>query len=261
MKPDMVADVGNSRIKWGRCKDGSVATTMALPPDDPAAWQQSVEYWSRGLPLTWAVSGVHPERRDRLADWLRQRGDTVLVVDSWRQLPVQVFLAHPERVGIDRLLNAVAARDRVQRRVPVLIIDAGSAVTVDLVDETGAFRGGGIFPGMRLMAQALHDYTALLPLVEVRSTNPPLPGTLTEGAIAGGIFWAVAGGIKALVRQLAARGRELADPHHSGSPLHSVVVFLTGGDARLLAPVMDVEVQVWPTMTLEGIRLAAEALP
>jgi type III pantothenate kinase len=260
MRPDIVVDVGNSRIKWGRCRDDRVVEAISLPPDDPAAWQQRVEQWSGGEPLVWAVSGVHPQRRDRLVDWLLRRGDTVLVVDSWRQLPLQVYLAQPERVGIDRLLNAVAARTRVQRRVPVVIVDAGSAVTVDLLDETGTFRGGAVFPGLRLMAEALHEHTALLPLMAVKETNPPLPGTSTEDAIAAGIFWAVVGGIKALVRQLAARARELADPQ-TGPPSHPVVVFLTGGDAHLLGPVMDADVEVWPAMTLEGIRLSAEALP
>jgi type III pantothenate kinase len=261
MKPDLVVDVGNSRIKWGRCRDGCVADSISLPPDDPAAWQQRVEHWGLGRPLAWAVSGVHPQRRDRLMEWLRQRGDTVVVVDGWQQLPLQVFLAHPQRAGIDRLLNAVAARSRTPRHVSTVIIDAGSAVTVDSLDETGAFRGGAILPGLRLMSQALHEYTALLPLVAVKETNPPLPGITTEDAIAAGVFWAVAGGIKALVGQLAAHARELADPHHTDLPPRPLVVFLTGGDAPLLAPVMDADVQLWPTMTLEGIRLTAEALP
>src|SRR5262249_13910305 len=161
--------------------------------------------------------------------WLRQRGDTVWVLDSPQQLPLRVLLASPERVGIDRLLNAVAARSRVFRPAPIIIVDAGSAVTVDLVDETHAFRGGATFPGLRLMAQALHDHTALLPLVEMSKTNPPLPGTDTKAAIEAGVFWAVAGGIKALVRQLAAQARQLTDPSRSGRPPAPPVLFLTGG--------------------------------
>ena len=66
-----------------------------------------------------------------------------------------------------------------------------------------------------------------------------------------GIYWAVAGGIKALIRHLKGRAQ---DARHS-------VVFLTGGDAGRLLPVMDSDVIFWPEMTLEGIRLAAEALP
>jgi pantothenate kinase type III len=66
-----------------------------------------------------------------------------------------------------------------------------------------------------------------------------------------GIYWAVAGGIKGILRQLQAKA----------GAFRKHEVFLTGGDANYLTPVMDLEVELWPTMTLEGVRLAAEALP
>ena len=253
MKPHLVADVGNSRIKWGICDAYGMITSASLPPDDLAAWQEQLSAWLPRYPgpFTWAIAGVHPERRDQLAEWIRQRGDTVTVLESWRQLPLEVKVEQPERVGIDRLLNTVALRSRTVRSVSMVVIDAGSAVTVDWVDERGTFRGGAIFPGLRLMAKALHDYTALLPEVTVRESNPPVPGTSTAAAIEAGIFWATAGGIKALVRQLAYQAE---DGRHGE-------VYLTGGDAELLAPVMDLGVCLWPRMTLEGIRIAAQALP
>src|SRR6185312_8188631 len=106
-------------------------------------------------------------------------------------LPLRVLVQQLDHVGIDRLLDAVAANSRRPAGVPAIIIDAGSAVTVDLVDEAGAFTGGAILPGLRLMAKALHDYTALLPLVDPPTQAPPLPGTATIPAIESGIFWAV----------------------------------------------------------------------
>lgn len=251
MKVDIVADVGNSRIKWGLLSTGRFAFTASLPADDPQSWETQLEGWSLLAPLTWLIAGVHPQRRDTLADWLRTRGSTVRIIDSARDLPLKVSLPDPDKVGIDRLLNAVAANDRVQRAIPKIIIDAGSAVTVDWVDAKGAFCGGAIFPGPRLMAHALHEHTALLPVVEVQSAHPDLPGISTTAAIEAGVFWAVAGGIKALVRQL------LAD---AGAPPKRAI-FLTGGAARLLDPVMDSDVALWPEMTLEGIRLTTEALP
>jgi type III pantothenate kinase len=261
MKPDLVADIGNSRVKWGLCAADRIEKMASLPPDDPEAWQKRAGEWKLPAQRVWVLAGVEPETRLRLAEWVRQRGDTVRVLMSWKDLPVRVSLEQPERVGLDRLLNAVAARDRVMRSVPCLIVDAGSAVTVDWVDERGIFRGGVIFPGCRLMAKALHDYTALLPLVEVDWTNPPLPGNSTVGAIKAGVFWAVAGGIKALLRQLAARCRWAEGPHFMPCKVQDPVIFLTGGDAELLAPVMDSCFTIWPEMTLEGIRVAAEALP
>jgi type III pantothenate kinase len=183
-----------------------------------------------------------------LAAWLQERGDKVQVLDRAAQLPLQVHLDDPGRVGIDRLLNALAANGRRRPGSRAAIIDAGTAVTVDYVDETGAFRGGAILPGLRLMSQALHAYTALLPLVEVRAPAPPV-GDSTPAAIRAGVFWSVLGGIEALLRQV--RGLAVTD----------LEVFFTGGDGGILAGQLSAAVQVWPEMTLEGIRLAALALP
>jgi type III pantothenate kinase len=249
MKPALVVDVGNSRIKWGRCQDGQIIDSVSLAADDPKAWQEQLGLWNIPGTVSWVLAGVHPQRRDRLAEWLRQRGDRVQILDDWQQLSLRVRVERPVWVGIDRLLNAVAASRRVRPGVPAVLVDAGSAVTVDWLDESGAFAGGAIFPGLRLMAQALHDYTALLPLVQVKQPAPPLPATSTPAAMEAGIFWAVAGGIQALIARLSSRAAEPAE------------VFLTGGDGLLLATVMHPDVRTWPNMTLEGIRIAAETMP
>jgi pantothenate kinase type III len=81
--------------------------------------------------------------------------------------------------------------------------------------------------------------------------NPTFPATSTTTAIAAGVYWAVAGGIKALVRQLTDK---------AGASHHRSII-ITGGDALCLATVLGNEYHPWPAMTLEGIRLAAEALP
>jgi len=242
--PDVVVDVGNTRIKWGRCSTDAVRETVSLSPDDAAAWQRQVEAWDLPRPASWVVTGVHPARRNRLADWLRQRGDQIAVLTEWRNLPLVVKVPRPETVGIDRLLDAVAANALRKPGCPAVVIDAGSAITVDWIDESGAFGGGAILPGFGLMAKALHDYTALLPLVETPQEPLELPATATPAAIAGGIFNAVVGGVCAI---LAAFPCPL--------PL-APSVFLTGGDAAVLATVL-IKASVQPLLTLEGIRLTA----
>jgi type III pantothenate kinase len=252
MKPDVVVDVGNSRIKWGRCREDRVVENASLPLDDPAAWEAKFEAWEMAPGRTFVIGGVNPGAQDRLIECLQQRKVQILIITSFSTLPIEVAIAVGASVGLDRLFNAVAARERVQREVSCFIVDAGSAVTVDWVDDKGRFRGGAILPGFALMARALHDYTSKLPLVEVpRSANPALPGQQTKSAIELGMFWAVAGGVKALLRQLTGRARA---QHHR-------VVFLTGGDAGLLEPVLDPGFITWPEMTLEGIRVSAERLP
>jgi type III pantothenate kinase len=167
------------------------------------------------------------------------------MLTDWRCLPLEIKVPKPEGVGIDRLLDAVAVNALREAGRPAVVIDAGSAVTVDWIDENGAFLGGAILPGFGPMSKALHDYTALLPLVEVPKQVPTVPGTATPAAIEAGVFWAVVGGVWALV---AAYGRRF-----DASPQ----VFLTGGDASLIAAMPLGSARVCPLLTLDGVRLAA----
>jgi type III pantothenate kinase len=241
--PEFVADVGNSRIKWGECAGDGLSRTTAVPLDHPDAWAKQLRDWGEPTNSVWTLAGTHPEARDRLADWLRQYSHTVRVIDSFRMIPIRVRVDHPERVGIDRLLNAAAV---LPRGVPAVVIDAGSAVTVDLIDGEGAFRGGVIFPGFRLMAKALNDYTARLPLLE-EFTEPVLPGTNTVAAINAGVASAIAGGIDRAVRRLS----------QGYGPTR---VYLGGGDAERLTN-LDCRPEVaGPYLTLEGIRITARHL-
>lgn len=255
MTPNLVVDVGNTRIKWGLCTSW-VEAFAALPPDDPTAWSAQSEHWQLPRPASWIVSGVHPERMEALASWIRQRGDSVRFLRR-QDLRLALAVDQPDRVGLDRLLNAVAANGRREKEGDAVIVDVGSAITVDRLGRDGTFQGGAIFPGFRLMAQSLHDYTALLPLVSWPFSPPSWPATNTTMAIQSGLLHAVVGGIVDLIC------------HTKGlSNGKSVVrVFLTGGDGPALQGAIkerlpaDVRMDVWPEMTLEGVRLSAEALP
>ena len=125
-------------------------------------------------------------------------------------------------------------------------MDAGSAVTVDLVDEQGVFRGGAILPGLRLMAQALHDYTALLPVVHIDG-DAAMPEASTVEAIRAGVVAAVLGGVERLIASVERTAADLQ-------------VFLGGGDGELLARRLARPAEYWPLMTLEGLRLTARTL-
>src|SRR5262249_48480639 len=158
----LVADIGNTRIKWGLCGPGGIEQSASLSPDDPDAWRAQLSAWMIDGPHDWTIAGVHPSRREQFAAWLRRRGDRVRVLDRVSQLPIAVKVEAPEQVGIDRVLDVLAAKALVPPGTPAIVVDAGSAVTVNLLDDTGAFAGGAIFPGYRLMSEALHTYTASL---------------------------------------------------------------------------------------------------
>lgn len=238
----VVVDVGNTRIKWGRCDGDRVVEMVSLPHDAPCTWREQCDRWAVAPRATWVVSGVHPRHRQALIEWLCADGADPVALESHscQQMPIAVEVDEPAKVGVDRRLNAVAANTRRRPGTAAVIVDAGSAVTVDLVDCAGVFRGGAIFPGLRLMARSLHDYTALLPDVRVQGVELP-PGTNTAHAIRVGIVHSVVGGIERLIAlyhaQLAA----------------DLYVYLTGGDGPLILDANPKLGELWPEMTLEGI--------
>jgi type III pantothenate kinase len=251
----LVADIGNTLIKWGQCNDSGIARSVSLP-DDSDAWEKQLALWRLEGRHNWVLASVQPARTERLAEFLRSRGDTVRLLQRYTELPLALKVEKPDQVGLDRLLNVLGAKALIVPGTPAIVVDAGSAVTVDLLDDEGAFAGGSIFPGLRLMAEALHDHTALLPLVDIQGAPPLVPAGTTTNAIAAGIHWAEAGGIMALLRALS-----LTMPSLEAK----VRVFLTGGDApKIQFDLLDREMfdyQLRPTLTLEGIRVAALAIP
>lgn len=253
--PDAVVDIGNSRVKICRVVNGKLELPVrGLPSEDLAAWERLATDWGPAGDRTWAVASTDPDRLRQFVGWAGSRGEGVIAIDAPRKVPIGVSVEQPERVGIDRLLNALAARSMVREGEPAIIVDAGSAVTVDLLHEQGSFAGGVIFPGLRLMALALREYTAVLPLVDATAAMPPgPPATNTVAAMHLGLMYAVAGGADAVVREMASRC--------STAPR----VYLTGGDMTpQLAGLMQFRHQfrseIRPTLTLEGILRAAEDL-
>jgi type III pantothenate kinase len=253
--PDAVVDIGNSRVKICRVTNGKLELPVrGLPAEDLASWERLATDWGPAGGWTWAVASTNADRLRQFVAWAESRGEKVIAVDNAEKVPIRVSVELPERVGIDRLLNVLAAKSVGRAGEPAIVVDAGSAVTVDLLDEQGSFAGGVIFPGLRLMALALREYTAALPLVDATNAMPPgPPGTNTEAAIKLGLVYAVAGGVDAVVREMASRC--------TTAPR----LYLTGGDMTpQLAGLMQCRHQfrseVRPALTLEGILRAAELL-
>ncbi|MGD9689340.1 MAG: type III pantothenate kinase [Phycisphaerales bacterium] len=160
------------------------------------------------------------------------------------EVPIRTELTPPLTVGVDRLLNALAAHSRSGEAC--VVIDCGTAVTVDFVDQWGVFRGGCIAPGLGLSLWALHEQTAALPLVrsaEVK-TLPAPPGKTTPDAMLAGC----AAAIRGMVHHLVERYAEL----HGSYPR----VIATGGDAPLILQDDDIVEHIVPDLTLMGLAAA-----
>jgi type III pantothenate kinase len=152
-------------------------------------------------------------------------------------------------VGADRLVNAVAARDKYGQglSVPLIVVDFGTATTFDVISREGAYIGGVICPGIGISAEALFQRAARLPRVEVRQP-PGVVGQTTVHAMQSGLFFGYVEMVAGLVRRI--RGEVPGG--------ESAIVIATGGLAEVLSSETRSIQHVDPNLTLDGLRLIWE---
>lgn len=260
----LLADVGNSRIKLARLDEaavGAVAGGCGLPAvvrrqdlDSRSFRAENLERWLLGAapgPAVILVASVYEAAAARLEA-------AVAEISATRHRPIRqrriahldlaldVSLPEPGRVGIDRLAAAAAAGFVKPADRAAVVVDCGTAITVDMVSRAGAFLGGAILPGPALMARSLAEGTSRLPAVAALGggQRPSMPGRSTEAAIAAGIGLGIRGGVARLVAEAHAALGEAA------------VTILTGGAAATVQDVLPDAVAV-PDLVLCGIALAA----
>jgi type III pantothenate kinase len=165
-------------------------------------------------------------------------------------LPLKLDVHHPERVGVDRLVSTIAVNHRRRPDEPAIIVDAGTAVTVDVVDRAGVFQGGAILPGLRTAARSLAASTDALPATDPlhHDRQPAVIGKSTEEAIRSGVIWGAVGAVKELVLRMR---QEVDCPAQ---------VFCTGGQGQFLSKLLGPDVQFLPHLVLEGAAIAARTL-
>lgn len=198
-------DIGNGALKLASVLDGHVASLERIatePLPDPLVLAERIaEHGFDGPPgEPVAVVSVVPAITDLVREAVRVIGARLLVADA-ATIPMTVRVAHPGRVGPDRLLAAWGAS--LNRTVPLIVVDLGTATTVDAVDESGAFVGGAILPGMALGATALAEATALLPDVELRLPGHAI-GRDTVAALRSGVVLGHLGAIREVATRIAA---------------------------------------------------------
>ena len=173
-------------------------------------------------------------------------------------ISVSVDVDFPEKVVLDRLLNAVAANAMRPPNRPVIVIDSGTATTVNFISREGVFCGGAILPGLEMSAKALHHYTAVLPLLPVQDLGgePPVaPGRNTREAIRIGLFWGQIGAIREIVHQFCIQQR-LRPPDYSGDSdsADSPWLILTGGGGPVLSSQLP-GLLLLPSLGMHGLVL------
>ncbi|MCP3902839.1 MAG: type III pantothenate kinase [Planctomycetes bacterium] len=243
--------VGNTRTQIGRFIDEHLEEVESCDHAAPDAIVEKIAGWSAAratddpAPLL-ALASVNDEVADGIIARVEAKlGDTVHRVGDGVPIPVPQQLEPETITGTDRLLNAAAAFRHV--RQACIIVDAGTAVTVDFVDGEGTFHGGAIAPGARMQLDALHRGTSALPDVAFRRPEGTGFGRSTAEAMLRGVFVGIRGMVWKLVEEYAET--------YGAYPM----VIATGGDAEILFGDDELVDRVVPGLTLMGIAGSVRA--
>jgi type III pantothenate kinase len=252
----LVVDVGNTQTHFGVYRDGEdvvaehwrFATVRESTRDELGAALANL-LALRGLGFTnidrSIVSSTVPQLSQEWTEMAELYLDhEMLVVGPAIRTGMPIRMDNPREVGADRLVNAVAAYERVGD--VCVVVDFGTAITYDVVSATGEYLGGIITPGAEISIDALYQKAAKLPKVELAQPRT-LIGKSTVEAIRSGIVFGFAGQVDGIVRRLRAElGAETA-------------VIATGGLARALVPAVQETIdEVDDLLTLTGLRLIWE---
>jgi type III pantothenate kinase len=253
----LAIDVGNTNIVLGvfegeqLVESWRLATLRERTSDEIGVWvAQLFEHRAIDVGRVKGVvmgSVVPPLTGTFITMSQRYFGLTPLNVDSTVDTGMSILYKSPEEVGADRILNGVAAyrlfgRDR---RVPLIVVDFGTATTFDAISAKGEYLGGVICPGLQISADALFQRAARLPRVDVRKPCQ-LIGRTTVEAIESGLYYGYVGLVDGLVRRMR---------DELGS---NALCVATGGLAGIIAPEVGLIEHVDQDLTLQGLRMVWE---
>ncbi|MDR1965100.1 MAG: type III pantothenate kinase [Synergistaceae bacterium] len=250
----LVLDIGNTNISIGVFSDGAPAggclavharfSSIDRTSDEAGLLLESLLH-SHGLApgaldgaiLCSVVPRLEAVWRNGIREYL---GLSPLVVSNRLDLGMKVDMDIPGEVGADRLANAVGAAEKYGR--PVVAVDLGTAINIDVVSQDGTYIGGAIAPGLYTSVQTLFSSTAKLPQVALEAP-PRVIGRNTINAIQSGIVYGYTGLVDELVSRII------------GELGVSAAVVATGGHAEILAAESRTIKTVDHWLTLDGLRI------
>lgn len=235
----LAVDAGNSRTKWGLFDaGGALLRHGALDNGELArlSWE-----WGELVGVRRAV--ISSVAGEAVSGELHRICDALQLATHWvspraEAGGVRNGYAQPQQLGTDRWAALIAAWN--QCHAPCVVVNAGTALTVDALSGEGIFLGGLIVPGLALMRASLHQGTAAVGAMPGQWRDFPVA---TADAVHSGALAAMAGAVQHMLRQLAVR---------EGRP---PLCLLGGGDAQALAAVLDGPVQLAPHLVLQGLFL------
>ena len=178
-----------------------------------------IDEWNRLYDIDKAIVSSVIADSCELQNELQKLQCPIVRFNSSTPLPLEINYRTPGTLGSDRLAAAVGAWNEATGR-NLLVIDAGSAITIDFVSKDGKYNGGNIAPGIKMRLKALHEYTSRLPMVDKEGDTPTI-GYDTETAIRSGVINGICHEIEGYINEFKQKYCDL-------------LVFLTGGDEKPL---------------------------
>ena len=242
----LLIDAGNTRLKWGVAEDGDIRRTGHIARQKIRERGLSVltTRLPRSVDAVMVSNVAGPTFATRLAGLLGAHCnvDAQFAKTSRSACGVSNGYAQPRRMGVDRWVALIGAWAELGKAC--VVVDAGTAVTIDALDDDGQHLGGQILPGVGLMARALAADTSDIP-----ATRSPKPGRFagldmfaknTADAVASGAENAVTGAVERAIKTLR-------------SDAYDVDVVLTGGDALRILEALDDAPLHRPNLVLQGL--------
>lgn len=245
---NFLIDLGNSRLKWAQHAAGLWRTDAVSLDNEKNIGSLLDKAWRKiAKPHRAIVCSVSsPERLSTLEQWTRTRWSVTahIVRPQAEQLGVKNLYRRPEQLGADRWAALIGVRGLTDSAA--CVVDAGTAVTVEALSSKGEFLGGAIFPGLRLLRESLIRGTEAISTTAGNATD--CLGRSTEDGVATGTLFGLAGAVERLIDEYR---RTLGE---------SMEIFLTGGDAPVLAAHLRVKMTLEPDLVLKGLARIADNL-
>lgn len=230
-----VIDAGNSRVKIGQFSQGELTAVHSFPKEASAQLYNFLNHCSCDKVIISSVSISEKSLADAIPDNI-----SVLVLDSDVNLPMTLAYETRGTLGKDRIA-AVAGAVGLCKGSTCMVVDAGSCVTIDQVDNDQHWVGGNISPGLNMRWKAMHHYTERLPLADQRSVTREMWGVSTLSALGNGGMWG-------LIREIEGYFEQVRSEYSSAK------MVLTGGDAPVLAEFMKTKIFIEPNLVLIGLH-------
>lgn len=237
---NLVIDIGNSYAKAGLFADGQLKHTYhRLSPEDVLEMIRKGEF--DALMVSSVAAEVAPLKE------IIATNSRYFLLHSATPLPFHNHYQTPETLGTDRIAATAGALSLFPKQA-VLAIDAGTCITYDIADAQGNYYGGSISPGLQMRAQAMHTFTARLPLVRIAQHTEeeiPLVGYNTHTALQSGTLYGTLAEITQMIRMYADKFGDLR-------------VVICGGDAPLLSKGISTSHAFVPELNLIGLNRILE---